>query len=141
VLGEDGKPAFVGLPWSIVGISSGEILWHNADSNETQIWLLNDHQITRRETVVGEDGKPAFVGLPWSIVGALDTSGFADFDTQILWHNADSNETQIWFVTKGKITSRATVLGEDGKPAFVGPPWSIKGVAVSFVRVPGDEVK
>jgi hypothetical protein len=141
VLDEDGKPALVGLPWSIVGFLTDEILWHNADTNETQIWLLSDHQITRRETVIGEDGEPAFVGPPWSIVGAVDTTGFADFGTQILWHNADTNETQIWFVREGKIRKRATELGEDGKPAFVGPPWSIKGVAVSFVREPGDEVK
>lgn len=141
VLGEDGKPSFVGPPWNIAAFFFNEIVWHNVQSNETQIWVLKDHQTTRRATVLGEDGKPAFVGLPWSIVGALDTTGFPDLGTQILWHNADSNETQIWFVTKGRVTRRATVLGEDGKPAFVGPPWSIKGAAVSFVAEPGDEIK
>lgn len=45
----------------------------------------------------------------------------------ILWHNASTGETQIWFMNNHKVTSRATVLGEDGKAAFVGLPFSIVG--------------
>src|SRR5215471_15969953 len=76
VLGEDGQPAFVGLPWSIVGAGdfnrdgNADILWHNADTNETQLWLMDGHKVAGRPTVLGEDGQPAFVGLPWSIVGS-----------------------------------------------------------------------
>ncbi len=47
--------------------------------------------------------------------------------TDILWHNSSTNETQIWFMNKHKVTGRATVVDENGSPIFVGPPWSIVG--------------
>jgi hypothetical protein len=53
--------------------------------------------------------------------------------TDILWHNSSTNETQIWFMNSHRVSGRATVLGEDGSPAFVGLPWSIVGVSV-FTR-------
>lgn len=45
----------------------------------------------------------------------------------ILWHNASTSETQIWFMNEHHVVKRATVLGEDGNTAFVGLPWSIVG--------------
>src|SRR5260221_193626 len=47
--------------------------------------------------------------------------------SDILWHNSTTNETQLWFMDHFRIASRATVVGEDGSPIFVGPPWSIAG--------------
>ncbi|MDP8960727.1 MAG: hypothetical protein M3N32_03795 [Actinomycetota bacterium] len=44
------------------------IVWHNSQTNETQIWFMDGHRLTGRGTVLGEMGEPAFVGLPWSIV-------------------------------------------------------------------------
>ena len=129
VVGEDGAPAFIGPPWSIVGTgqfnNNGQcdILWHNSASGETQIWGMNGARVTGRATVLGEDGRPALVGLPWSVVAGGDFN--ADGKSDILWHNATSNETQIWFVEAFRVTGRATVLGEDGQAAFVGPPWTI----------------
>ena len=49
--------------------------------------------------------------------------------SDILWHNSSTNETQLWFMDGARVKGRATVLGEDGKPAFVGPPWRIVGTA------------
>jgi hypothetical protein len=104
-----------------------DILWHNASTGETQIWFMDDHKVARRATVVGEDGKAALVGPPWAIVGAsdFDRDGTAD----ILWHNASTDETQIWFMDDHKVARRATVVGEDGKAVLVGPPWAIVGTA------------
>ncbi len=101
------------------------ILWHNSQSSETQIWFMDNHKVASRATVLSEDGKPIFVGLPWSIVGTNDfnRNGTAD----ILWHNSSDGAAQIWFMDGNKIVSRANVVGEDGKPAFVGLPWSIVG--------------
>ena len=135
VVDEHGKPLFVGLPWSIVGAGDftengvPDIIWHNRETNETQIWFMGEgapfHQVTSRGTVLDETGKPLFVGPPWSIVGTgYSVTGDG---REICWHNSQTNETQIWIMSRNKVLRRATVLGEDAKPAFVGRPWSIVG--------------
>jgi hypothetical protein len=141
VLGEDDKAALVGLPWSIVGTGdfgdvNSDILWHNASTGETQIWFVDKAHVVKRATVLGEDDKAALVGLPWSIVG---TGHFGDLVTDILWHNASTGEIQIWFMKRNQLTGRATVLGEDGNPSFIGPPWSIVGTGDFNFFVPPSE--
>ena len=88
---------------------------------------MSEYRVTGRATVLGEDGAAAFIGPPWNIVGAgcFSTKGSAD----ILWHNSVTQETQIWFMSGGRVTGRAIVLGESGAAAFVGSPWSIVGVS------------
>ena len=132
VLGEDGNPVFIGPPWTIVGAADfngngmADILWHNSDSQETQIWFMDNNRLAARGTVLGEDGNAALVGPPWRIVGGGDFNGNGMGD--ILWHNSDSQETQIWFMDGNRIAARETVLGEDGSAVFIGPPWSIVAV-------------
>jgi hypothetical protein len=111
-----------------VSQSGSGILWHHSDTNETQIWFMDDGggRVTGRATVLGEDGNAAFVGLPFSIVGVGDFN--RDGNADILWHHSDTNETQIWFMDGGGVSRRGTVLGEDGNAAFVGLPFSIVGV-------------
>ena len=46
----------------------------------------------------------------------------------VVWHNSSTNETQLWFMDAAKVTDRATVTGQDGNPALVGPPWRIVGI-------------
>jgi hypothetical protein len=106
--------------------ANGSILWHHSSTNETQIWFMDRQRVSGRATVLGEDGNPAFVGLPFSIVGVGDFNG--DGKADILWHHSSTNETQIWFMDRQRVSGRATVLGEDGNPAFVGLPFSIVGV-------------
>jgi hypothetical protein len=144
VIGVDGRPFLVGLPWSIVGAGDfsengvPDIVWHNSSTNETQIWFMGEvaadftpadyNTITGRVPVVlGEDENPFLVGLPWSIVGAGDS--VSGDEREILWHNSSTSETQIWFMERHRITGRQTVLGEDGNPAIVGLPWSIVGTS------------
>jgi hypothetical protein len=58
-------PIFETLPYQV----NNEIVWHNATTNETQIWNMRGQQVASRQTVLGEDGNPAYIGLPFSIVG------------------------------------------------------------------------
>jgi hypothetical protein len=131
VLGDNGKPALIGLPWSIVatndmnGDSKSDIVWHNASSGETQIWLMSGHQLSTRASVLGTDGRAALVGLPWRIVGARDFN--ADGKPDLLWHNGTTGETQIWNLDGHKLTGRATVSADNGSAALVGLPWRITG--------------
>ena len=103
------------------------IYWHHDQTGETQIWFMNEHQLVRRATVVGEDGQPAFIGPPFRIVGVADMN--ADGRADIIWHHDDTGETQIWFMNEHQLVRRATVVGEDGQPAFIGPPFRIVGAA------------
>ncbi len=131
VLGEDGSGVAIGPPWGIVGTDdmngdgNGDIIWHNSATGETQLWLMNGYRVAGRATVLGEDGAPAFVGLPWSIVGSDDMN--RDGKSDLLWHNAASGETQIWYMNVHKVTGRATVLSESSGDASVGLPWQITG--------------
>ena len=103
----------------------GDILWHNASTGESQIWFMSGSSRIRRATIV-EGGRPALVGPPCSIVGARDFS--RDGQTDLLWYNSSSGQTQIWYMSRQQVMGRADVLGEDGSAAIVGPPWSIVGV-------------
>lgn len=131
-LAEDGSALSVGLPWRIVGVGNfnqdakADILWHNGATGHAQIWQMDEHRVVRRATVLGEDGKALAVGAPWRIVGAgdFDQDGKAD----ILWHNADTGHSQIWFMDGHKVSRRATVLGENGSALTVGLPWRVVGI-------------
>jgi FG-GAP-like repeat len=131
VLGESSQPAFIGPPWSIVAVNDmtgdgkADLIWHNASTGETQFWLMNGFKVTGRATVLAENGSPALVGLPWSIVAVNDMNG--DGKADLIWHNAATGETQIWFLQGNRLTGRGSVLGENGAVAHVGPPWSIVG--------------
>jgi hypothetical protein len=45
--------------------------------------------------------------------------------SDILWYNRSTGESQIWVMDGYRVSSTATVLGENGKVAYVGPPFSI----------------
>jgi hypothetical protein len=133
VVDKNGAAFLVGLPWCIVATSDinrdgqADIVWHNAASGETQVWFMDRHRVTDRQTVQDKQGKPMLVGAPWQIVGANDMNfdGWAD----IVWHNASTNETQIWFMLNHRILDRRSVVAEYGQAALrVGLPWRIMGI-------------
>lgn len=132
VLAEDGSELTVGLPWRIAAVGNfnqdgnADILWHNASTGHAQIWQMDGNRVKRRPNVLEEDGKALAVGAPWRIVGAgdFDQDGKAD----ILWHNADTGHSQMWFMDGHKVVRRATVLGENGSALTVGLPWRVAGV-------------
>jgi hypothetical protein len=131
VVDERGAPILVGAPWSFVGTNDmngdgqPDILWHNDVRGETQVWLMHGVRIAGRVNVLAENGLPLLVGLPWRIVATGDMN--ADGRPDILWHNATTNETQVWLVSGARVIGRATVRDERGVPIFVGLPWSIVG--------------
>ena len=128
---ERGQRAVVGLPWRIVatgdlnGDRKVDILWHNGDTSHIQAWFLDGVKIIGRQEVDDERGQRAVVGLPWRIVATGDLNG--DRKTDILWHNRDTNNTQMWLLDGMKIAGRANVDDENGQRALVGLPWSIVG--------------
>ena len=132
VTGENGAPTFIGPPWRVVGANDmnrdryADIVWHNSATGETQLWLMQGTRVAQRATVIWEAGGAALVGSPWAIVGTDDFN--MDGRADILWHNAASGESQIWYMDIYKLVGRATVLWEnDGAAALVGAPWRVTG--------------
>jgi len=132
ILGENGSPVFIGPPFSVVGANDmdgdryADIVWHNAQTGETQLWFMNGTKLARRATVLGDNGIPIMVGAPFSIVATGDTN--RDRKPDIIWHNAASGETQIWFMNAERLIGRRTVFREfNASPAFVRLPWRIAG--------------
>ncbi len=126
------EPAiYVGPPFSIVGVGprSKNIYWYNSQTGETQIWSMSGNRLIHRATVIGPDGNPTAIGTPFSIVGVGDFSGHNGIGgDDIVWYNSQTGETQIWFMNDNQLVGRATVVGPDGNPSFIGPPFSIVGI-------------
>ncbi|MFJ8628442.1 hypothetical protein ACIRD3_37165 [Kitasatospora sp. NPDC093550] len=127
------SPVVIDAPWHIVGTADfdrnavGDLLLHNADTGETQIWDLDFlGTVMGRGTVTDEGGRPVYVAAPWQIVGTTDFD--RDGSPDILWHNTSTGESQIWLMHGRQIAARRDVLDESGNPTHVGAPWQITGV-------------
>jgi hypothetical protein len=48
-------------------------------------------------------------------------------NSEIVFHNSSSRETQIWFMDGAKVAKRRTVEAETGSAIFVGVPWRVVG--------------
>jgi FG-GAP-like repeat len=103
---------------------SGDVVWHNDATHETQIWFMRGNERIGRSTVVDASG-PTHVGPPWHIVGSGDFN--RDRKSDLLWYNDQTGETQLWFLDGARLADRATVVDERGNPFLVGDPWRIVG--------------
>jgi len=134
VVDEQGKPMVGDDPsWHIVGTGDfdadgkADILWRHSGDGAFQIWFMDGARITHRANVVDEQGKPMLGDdRSWSIVGTGDFTG--DGKTDILWRHSGDGAFQIWFMDGAKITRRANVVDEQGKPMLGDDrSWSIVG--------------
>lgn len=109
-----------------------DLLWYHEGTGELQVWKTQTQgEIAERATVLYPDGAVAYIGPPFVVVGVgdLGDDGFAD----IVWHHEWTGEIQVWTMHEHQIVDRQSVLGEDGKVMFVGPPWQV--VAVTDKRI------
>src|SRR5919206_162813 len=100
---------------------ASDIVWYNSATGETQVWYMDGHRLVDRGTVLGTDGNPALIGPPFGIVGVGDMNG--DGRADIVSYNTSTGETQVWYMAGHQLVDRGTVLGLDGNPAFIGPPF------------------
>ena len=124
--------AYVGAPWGVVGSGDlnadnrADLVWHNSATNEIKVWFMDRDEVVSFASVVGPDGQTAHVGPPFRIVGIGDLN--ADNRADLVWHNSATNETQAWFMDGNRLVTRATVVGQNGQPAYAGPLFRIVGV-------------
>ncbi len=102
-----------------------DILWHNAQTGETQIWFMSGSSRVGRAMVLDENDQAILILRPWRIVASRDFD--RDNRTDILWYNDATGQLQVWLMNGYQIRRRATIVGENGNPTFIGPPWSVVG--------------
>jgi hypothetical protein len=138
LLSEDGRtPMKIGPPWEVIGVGDfnqdggADILFRNNDDNQTQVWFMDGHRISGRQSLLAEDGRtPMKIGPPWKVIGVgnFNQDGGAD----ILFRNNNDNQSQVWFMNGHRISGRQSLLAEDGRtPMKIGPPWEVVGVGVA----------
>jgi hypothetical protein len=120
-------------PWDVVASRDfdrngmSDLLLYNRSTGELRVYYVQGHKGLGGYPLYTEHGDVARIGPPWLVVAAADFNW--DSFTDLAWHNDATGETQIWFMRTTQVTKRATVLGEDGRPALIGPPWSIVGAS------------
>jgi hypothetical protein len=130
VFGENNEEAFVGPPFHIVGTGDfnrdgvADILWYNTETGESQIWFMDGRRIGNRGTVLDENGTIITVGPPFRIAATGDFN--RDGVTDVLWYNSETGKMQIWLMDNNRIAGRVPVLGQNGEEVAIGPPFSIK---------------
>ena len=130
LLAEDGSVLKLHAPRRVVsshdvdGDGKPDLVLHNRVTGTTQLFLLDGLRVLSRPTVMAEAGQGIAVGLPWRITGSNDFNG--DGKADLLWHNAASGESQVWFMEGARILHRTSVsAARDGGGALVGLPWRI----------------
>jgi hypothetical protein len=91
----------VAKPWAVTGTGMFQggghagLLWFNATTRETAIWLMNG---------LTAEGTASYApGSDWSVVGTGDFDG--DGQTDLLWRNAATGGVVIWFMNGTSIAS------------------------------------
>lgn len=70
------------------------VVWHNGTTGATQIWYMNGVDRTSYADVDSSLNVPDSTG--WRIVGADEFDG--DGNTDLVWHNGTTGQTQIWYM-------------------------------------------
>jgi trimeric autotransporter adhesin len=121
----DIEPTVTDISWSLVGIAdfngdgNPDLLWRNSDTGITTIWYMDGATWNGGYANI----EPTIADTKWSIVGLADFNGDGNID--LLWRNAESGRTTIWYMTGPKWNGDYA----DVRPTVVGSNWSIVGIA------------
>ncbi|MBF0606539.1 MAG: M6 family metalloprotease domain-containing protein [Magnetococcales bacterium] len=113
--GNDNNTVFSHVKRDFDGDGKGDILWHNTQTGDVVIWLMNGANISTGSMVVMN------VPLTWQIKATGDFNG--DGKTDILWQNTENGDVVVLLMNGATISSGAYVA--NGIPS----DWTIKAVA------------
>jgi hypothetical protein len=121
----------VGPPWGIVGTNdfdgdgNTDILWHNAENGQVQIWFMVGYVRSRTENVALPADLGFVVEPKWKVAALGDFDG--DGQADLLWQNKVTGELVIAYLRGSTVVGHAAVGSRDESPALVLDRWRVAG--------------
>src|ERR1043165_8700087 len=94
------------------GDSKSDLVWHNAGTGDTWLWLMNSNAITSARYVGN-------LSSAWTVAAAADFDG--DRRTDLIWRNTATGDTWLWLMNGNVVATR--YLGN------IGSAWTIAAAA------------
>ncbi len=126
VVGGAALPAVPDPAWKLQGVGDfdhdsfqDDLIWFNPGSEDLTVWFLQNGQPTGSTEI--NVGSP--IGSGWEIAGVGTFDGGTHQD-DLLWRNALTSETRVWFMEGTQPTGSAAI-----SPQVLDANWRIEGVA------------
>jgi hypothetical protein len=103
----------VNSDFSVPADGKRDILWRNATTGDTRVWLMNGTTITASTLLQNQ-------GSPLELVGSGDFN--ADGNADLLWRNTTDQTLTVWYMNGTVFGSSASVAGS------VDPNWKVVAV-------------
>jgi hypothetical protein len=136
------KPLLVTAPWKLIGTGNFnrtrtgdnqiDLLWHNEQTGEIQVWFMNSGEGDATDRIdfsyVQEQSNQTLltVTAPWKLIGTGDFN--SDGQSDLLWHNEQTGEIQVWFMAGINRTGFSYVQEQSNQTLLtVTAPWKLIG--------------
>jgi len=95
------------VPPDFNGSGTTDLLWFNATTGATDLWLMNGASVAGQGTLLADPH--------WVVAATGDFDGNGKSD--LIWHNATTGNTSVWLMNGSAMAS--------GKPLLVDPNWRV----------------
>jgi hypothetical protein len=116
--------------WQVQGIADfngdgkSDILWRKAETGETAVWFMNGAVKSGGGRTSSSAG--AYTSTTgWQVHGVGDFNG--DGKADILWRNAETGKTYVWFMDGATVTSSGSTTIQAGAYSST-TGWQIQGI-------------
>jgi hypothetical protein len=111
-----GSCLLCGIPYDFSRDGNSDLLWRNSVSGQVLLWKMAGSDYSAFQTI-----SPTIADSSWQIVGQGDFN--ADGKADILWRNASSGQTLVWFMDGTTFSSFQNIT-----PTIADPNWKIVAV-------------
>ena len=127
------------------GDGYSDLVWENIVTGQRGFWFMHNGTATGYGWVRDQNGQTVSPpSAEWHIVGVTDFLG--DGNADLVWQNSVTDQTEVWFLKNGVLSSKQSMNTTSWKLAAVGQSWESPnggyGPAffhiVDFIWVAGD---